>query len=137
MPCISRGLSLLSQRAEVAVSGSSTPTFLQPLPLLPLLVGVLLLLPVLALPQAEASKASNTMLARMANVLRFRSNSFIINMSFRSVLIYSQKFTTQKYTLLENRTIQKIPTLRMYLIYNGLYRLLPGMSRLLNYATQP
>src|SRR5947209_10447669 len=133
MPCINSGLSLLSQRAEVAVSGRSTPTFLQPLPLLPPVVELLLplLLPLLALPQAEASKASNTMLARMANVLRFRSNSFIVNLSFRSVLVYSQKFTTQKYTLLENRTIQKIQPLRRCLTYNELYRLLPGMSRLL------
>src|SRR5260370_41651081 len=52
MNCCNSGLSLFSQRAEVAVSGKSTPIFLHPLPftMAPVLPLELLLLFVLFVP---------------------------------------------------------------------------------------
>ena len=62
----------LDFNAEVAVSGKSTPTFMQFLPLVTAaVVGVVpVLLPVLELPQAASSRENTRMPAIMVNIPR-------------------------------------------------------------------
>src|SRR5947209_4777755 len=84
MSLIRSGLSTPSQRNEEAVSGRRIPTLVQPLPFTGAVDVVVVV--VLLLPHATSKSINKPTPKTVLNDLRFRSNSFIMNLSFHSVL---------------------------------------------------
>src|SRR5256886_16358591 len=75
-------LTLLAQRSEEALSGRRMPTLVQPLPF----VGAYVVVFVPLLPHATSKSINKPTPKTVLNDLCFRSNSFIMNLSFHSVL---------------------------------------------------